>query len=304
MAENNWKGKTRGGLLGYKIFVFLIRFFGIGSAYFLLIFVALYFVFFSMASTKAIYSFFRLRLQKGILDSTIGVYRTYFSFGQALIDRTAFLAGHTNRFSFDYDGEHHIKSMADAGKGGVLISAHVGNWAIAGNILDDNMSENTQVNVVMLDEEHQKIQEFLDKTQKKQRVNIIGIKNDRSHIFKMGIALQNGELLCMHGDRFLSGAETISVDFFGEKAYLPKGPFQLVCKMNVPYTVVYAFKESFSHYHFYSTPPIENTKGVEDAAQKFANSLEEKIRRYPYQWYNFFDFWQNPDTLSSNPKIA
>ena len=73
--------------------------------------------------------------------------------------------------------------------------------------------------------------------------------------------------------------------------------------MKVPYTVVYAFKESSYHYHFYSTPPLHQPSSIEEAAQYFATSLEEKIRKYPYQWYNFYDFWATPASSTTAKKL-
>lgn len=292
----SWKGKTRGGLLGYKIFVFILKNLGLRAAYLLLVFVSFYFVLFAPTSTKAIYSFFRKRLKKGRLPSVWAVYRTYFSFGQALIDRTAVLAGQNHKFTYYFDGIEHLQTIAEEGNGGVLISCHGGNWSMAGSMLEDSVGDHARVNIVMLEAEHQKIKAFLDRIQVKQAANIIGIGDDFSHIIKMGTALRNGEILCMHGDRFLPGAETVVVDFFGEKAHLPAGPFQLITRMKVPYTIVFAFKETVSHYHFYSTPPFRDSTSVQDAAQYFATSVEEKIRLYPYQWYNFYDFWAVPDT--------
>ena len=178
----SWKGKSRGGLLGYKIFVFILKYLGLRAAYLLLVFVSFYFVLFSIKSTKAIYFFSRKRLKKGRIKSVWAVYKTYYVFGQALIDRTAVLAGMGDRFTYDFDGEHFIREIADAGKGGVLISAHAGNWSMAGNRLDKNMPDKARVNIVMMAEEHKKIQAFLDKTQSKQTANIISIGDDFSHI--------------------------------------------------------------------------------------------------------------------------
>jgi len=288
-----WKGKTRGGLVGYRIFIFILKNLGIRAAYVLLFFVAFYFVLFAPTSTRASYTFFRKRLKWNILASCWGVYRTYFAFGQALIDRTAVLSGLQDRFTFFFDGEHHLKKMANDGNGGMLISAHVGNWAIAGSILDDSLPENFKVHVVMLAAEHEKIQKFLEKIQVKQSANIIPVGDDFSHIIAMGTALRKGEVICMHGDRFLPDAKTIAVDFLGEKAHFPVGPFELAVRMKVPYTITYAFKETTSHYHFYSTPPLL-AKSVEEAVQAYAKDLEEKIQKYPYQWYNFYDFWATP----------
>lgn len=296
----NWKGKTKGGLLGYKIFVFLIQYIGLWAAYSLLYFVAFYFLLFSRQSTKASYSFFRNRMGWSIAKSVIGIYKTYLKMGEALIDRTALLSGLDNKFTFDYDGEHYIKEIAEKGKGGVLISGHVGNWAIAGNILDKKMPSSLKVHIVMLAAEHKKIQSFLDSIQVKQTAAIIPIGNDFSHILAMGIALQKGELICMHGDRFLPNQKTVVVDFFGEKTHFPAGPFQLAVRMKVPYTITYAFKEGKAHYHFYSTPPLYNSSSLEEAAQYFATSLEQKLKRYPYQWFNFYDFWATPEKEKKN----
>ena len=299
---SSWKGKSRGGVLGYKIFVFILKYLGLRAAYLLLIFVSFYFVLFSTKSTKAIFVFFRKRLKKNLLKSAWGVYKTYYIFGQALIDRTAVLGGLGDKFTYDFDGEHFIKEIAEEGQGGVLISAHAGNWSMAGNILGKNMPDKAKVNIVMMADEHKKIQTFLDKTQSKQTANIIAINDDFSHVVAMGMALRNGELLCMHGDRYMPGSETLIVDFFGEKVHLPSGPFQLTFRMKVPYTVVYAFKESANHYHFYSTPPFRNPTSAQDAAQFFATSMEEKIRKYPYQWYNFYDFWAMPQQAELKQK--
>ena len=56
---SSWQGKTRGGLLGYKIFVFLLRTSGLKAAYALLRFVAAYFVIFAPSATANIYRYFR-----------------------------------------------------------------------------------------------------------------------------------------------------------------------------------------------------------------------------------------------------
>lgn len=295
----NWKGKTRGGLLGYQIFVFLIRYAGLRAAYGLLLFVAFYFVFFSPQSSKTIYSFFRKRLGKGRLASLWGIYKTYWSFGQALIDRTAVLAGFSHKFTYDFDGENYIHDMAKAGEGGVLISIHGGNWSMAGSMLEENVGQAARINIVMLEAEHQKIKTFLEKVQVKQAANIIGIGEDFSHIIAMGTALRNGELLCMHGDRFLPEAETLQVDFLGAPALFPAGPFQLIHRMKVPYSFVFAFKESHSHYHFYATPIQQHPASPQAAAEQFAQQIEQQLEKYPYQWYNFYDFWALPTTEST-----
>ena len=82
-----WQGKSRGTVFGYKIFVFCMKTFGIGSAYFILYFVALYFCFFAGDSTKASYYYFRKRRKNSKTQSFLNIYKSYYVFGQTIIDK-------------------------------------------------------------------------------------------------------------------------------------------------------------------------------------------------------------------------
>lgn len=298
-----WKGKSRGGALGYKIFVFILRYLGIRAAYLVLIFVAFYFLLFSPKSTKISYHFFRKRLKWGVLGSVWGVYRTYYSFGQVILDKTAAAAGLSDRYTSSSEGVENIQKVFE--DGGVLISGHIGNWDMAGYFLKNyakNKQEN-KIHIVMMDAEHQQIKEVLEKTQRAEKVNIIAIKPDFSHVIEMGKAIQNKEVLCMHGDRFMEGAKTLEVDFMGEKAHLPLGPFRMAIRLKVPCSLVFAMKAGGLHYKLSATTTTIQTGKPQALAQAFANQLAAKIKEYPYQWFNFYDFWATPKIESNKTQV-
>jgi predicted LPLAT superfamily acyltransferase len=127
-------------------------------------------------------------------------------------------------------------------------------------------------------------------------VNIIFIKNDLSHIYQISDAFKNNELVCMHADRFLEGNKTIATQFLGKSARFPMGPFVLAAKFKVPVSYVFAVKESNSHYHFFASK-IKNYDGVEKNAVMpqmlagFAKEMETKVKQYPEQWFNYYNFW-------------
>jgi len=81
-----WKGKTRGGLVGYKIFITTLKHLGLPFAYFLLRFVAFYFFVAAPASFRNVLHFYRKRLGWGIIGSVAAIYRNYFVFGQVILD--------------------------------------------------------------------------------------------------------------------------------------------------------------------------------------------------------------------------
>jgi predicted LPLAT superfamily acyltransferase len=113
----------------------------------------------------------------------------------------------------------------------------------------------------------------------------------------MGEALQKNELICLHADRFLEGNKTILTNFLGEEAQFPQGPFLLSSSFKVPVSVVFAFKESGTHYHFYGSPLLERSKDesktdfIDRLLSAFVDQLEQKVKIYPEQWFNYFNFW-------------
>jgi predicted LPLAT superfamily acyltransferase len=289
-----WQGKSRGNKLGYQIFVFVVSTLGVKPAYFLLRFVAFYFVLFSPASTPHIFGYFRKRHGYGFFQAAIHLYKNYYVFGQTLLDKIMVMAGVENKFTFQFDGVENLKEIVGLAKGGILLSGHVGNWEIAGQMLS---GLNTKVNVVMFDGEHQQIKKYLTKVTDR-TFNVIVMRDDLSHVYEIGQALQKNELVCMHADRFVPGARTFEKEFLGTSALFPQGPFAIASTFNVPVSFVFAFKETDRHYHFFGSKILMRTDGIskrdysDRLASDFVSSLENKVRQYPDQWFNYYNFWE------------
>jgi predicted LPLAT superfamily acyltransferase len=289
-----WQGKSKGTTLGYRIFVGILKNLGVFPAYFLLRFVAFYYFLFSYSSSKHILDFFRKRLGYGPLRSLFRLYRNYYLFGQSIIDRIVVMSEIPNRFSFDFDGEQNLRDMVHNKRGGLLLSAHVGNWEIAGHLLK---RLGTKINIVMFDGEHQQIKKYLESVTGERNMNVIVIRNDLSHIYEINDALRNNELVCMHADRFVEGNKTIEACLLGEKARFPIGPFVLASKFKIPVSFVYAMKESATHYHFFASDikdysGLGKEEGINQIVSDFAASMEKKVKQYPEQWFNYYNFWQ------------
>ena len=98
-----WDGKSRGAVIGYKIFVFFIQNIGLRSAYFVLYFVSFYFLLFSYKGTKANFYYFHNRLGFSKIKSVFKVYRSYYIFGQTIIDKIAISSGLRNKFTYELE---------------------------------------------------------------------------------------------------------------------------------------------------------------------------------------------------------
>jgi predicted LPLAT superfamily acyltransferase len=290
----SWQGKSKGNKFGYGIFISILRRWGPGPAYFLLKFVTFYYLLFSRKSSRAMLSYFR-KLGITGYQAYRKLYTNYNLLGQSIIDRIVLLSGIPNRLSFDFEGEDLLREMVALKKGGLLMSAHLGNWEIAGHLLK---RLNTRVHVVMFDGEHQKLKEYLKSSTGETAANVIVLREDLSHIYAITEALKNNELVCMHADRFVEGNRTMLCPFLGSRANFPLGPFALAVSLKVPVSFVFAMKESKHHYHFFASPLIFAGEGSKEdqmhsMLKAFVSDLEKKTLQYPEQWFNYFDFWQN-----------
>lgn len=289
-----WQGRSKGTPLGYRIFIGILKRWGVSPAYFLLRFVAAYYFLFAWKSNRLTWYYFRKRLGLGWFPSFFKLYRNYYFFGQTIIDRVVLMSGIHNKFTFHFDGEEHLHEIARNGKGGLLLSAHIGNWEIAGHLLKRLQAP---VNIVMFDGEHQRLKEYLTSVTGERSANIIVIKEDLSHIYGIIDALSKNELVCMHADRFVEDNKIMEVVFLGKKAKFPSGPFVLATRLNVPVSFVFAMKEKKYHYHFFASEAKEYTGDdkillQQDVLSDFVNGMEKKVKAYPEQWYNYYPFWK------------
>lgn len=282
----SWKGKTRGGILGYRIFVFTLQNFGLGSAYFLLRFVVAYFLIFAPKATAYSYKYFRNIVKLTKWKSFISVYRSFYIFGQTLIDKVAIRSGLQHKFDYSFDGRENLRQLQNTG--GIVVSAHLGNWEIAGYLLD---KINLKTNILMFEAEHEKIRGYLKKVITEGKIDVIPIKQDMSHIFKINNALKNKEVICMHADRFIEGSRVLQKKFMGKDAYFPLGPFAIISKLKAPYSFAFAVRGKKDEYFLSSTEIKSNTENPEIILDNYVKYLEQKLKSNPLQWFNYYDFW-------------
>lgn len=294
----SWKGKSRGGAAGYRFFIFLLKYPGLRFSYFFLRFVVLYYVLFVPDARKPIYHYFRHILHFGKLKSIKFIFRNFYLLGQTLLDKVALMAGFSDKFTVDHIGGEYLNEMV-ADKGGIIIGAHVGNWEIAGQLLE---RLNAKVYIVMLEAEHENIKALLDEVETKKSMNIIPIKDDLSHIIAIKNALADKSIVAIHGDRFIEGSKTIAGKLLGSEAEFPYGPFFLAAKFNAAVSFVGAVKETDTHYRFHCTKPKTYTMGNRKETEKTAKvilddyikDVEQELKQHPEQWFNYYYFWSPP----------
>lgn len=289
-SGTRWSGKSKGSPLGYRFFIFVIRTFGIPTAYFFLAFVVPWYVLTSWKSNKALKVYFA-RLRKTVPGiKGLSYFGSYMALGRNIIDKVAVQAGLEKRFTWEKVNGEGVAEMIGAHKGGVLLSSHVGNWEFASHFLKGHPGK---VSIVLLNAEDERIKQVMDDELAPVNFEMIPLSKDMSHVFRMNNALMDGHVLCMHGDRNLPGSRVRVAKFLGDDAEFPAGPFALAQAHKVPVCISFVIRTGPMSYSFFGTDPIPGGTSGDVVFAAFVREFEAIVKKYPLQWFNYFDFWQH-----------
>ena len=279
LQHNEWSGKTGGLPWMQRSLIVMFRVLPLWLFYGVMALIVPFYMIFNRKGYKAMYRFFRDRLGYGRWKSFWHVYANHFRFGQIILDRFGVYAG--KKYSFVTEGQELMDELEAHPEGFVLLSSHVGNYEIAGYSLKP---KSKRFNALVYAGETATVMENRQKMLSQNNMSMIPVREDLSHLFAMNTAIDNGEIVSMPADRIFGSQKAVECMFFGEKARFPMGAFALAAKKNVAMLAVVVMKESYRTYHAY-------VRGIKNA-QDFADNLEDIVRKYPTQWFNYFDFWK------------
>jgi predicted LPLAT superfamily acyltransferase len=226
-----------------------------------------------------------------MMRSVWELYCHYYVFGQTLIDKLAMQAGLAKRYRYEFDNYERFLEILNSGQGVVMIGAHVGCWESGAGFFG---TYGKRINIVMFDAEHQRIKEVVESnTSRADDFKIIAVNQDAiGAMLEMKVALNNGEYICFNGDRFVNREQTLRTEILGGEALLPSGPFKIATKCRVPVIFYYAMREKRRTYRFiFEEATFEGRPNHEQLVAQYAASLDRISRKYPRQWFNFYDFW-------------
>jgi predicted LPLAT superfamily acyltransferase len=293
---SKWDGRARGSALGNWIFMQIIAAFGPAPAYLLCKAVTCWYAHTNPQLRNVINDFRRtLGLPTGIGCAA----RHLNAFGVNLIDGVSFLRSSQIRFKVECVGEELFPQMLALGRGVVLLSAHVGNWELAGNLLADRIG--APINPVMLDNEKKSVKKVFTAATARRRVTMIPLSGDGLELMlRVREALRKNEVVCFLADRVLGTEESRELPFFGRPARFPFGPFAVAAITGAPMIVSFTIKTGRVRYLHKAYGVIRldtisrhnREERIGEAMRQYAGMLESVVREFPCQWFNYYPFWE------------
>lgn len=283
--------KQRGSGTGLFIVYLFFKFFGYWGLRFILYFVVLYFSLTTPSTKRYLREYYLLCTGK---FNFIIYYQHLTMFAIVVADR--FLS---KKFSERYSvtAQNEKPYLADASKGFLFLFSHVGDWNTCGL---HPSQKNIPINIVMNESAKESIKNF-GKSLENDNINAIRIIDLSQGTIGVAIevarAFQNGEIVAMMVDRFLTLESSIEVTFLGKIVKFNKNPFEVAYNRKVPMIALMSLRDGDYRYntHYYWLASYDYTaskkEAISKAAQEYATLLEQTVRQHPDQWFNHYDFF-------------
>lgn len=239
----------------------------------------------------------------GFAPSTLRTYQHLFGFAETLLDKLMAVAGQYPFSKLRFTGREVMLESLAAGRGGVLITAHMGCLEVCR--LAAERKNGPRLNVLVHTPNAERFNDVLQRLDPDNHVKLIQVTNVApSTAAMLSEKVDQGEFVVIAGDRVPvsdSSGRTVSVPFLGSDAHFPIGPWVLAGALKCQVILFSVVREDDTYRVRFErlAEQVDLPRGKRDEAFKryaslYAQKLEALCRAAPFDWFNFYPFWEPP----------
>jgi len=232
---------------------------------------------------------FPLKSEKEIKKIAIKVFR---NFGKYLVDFFRF-----SKIDKEYikryvkvEGREYIDKVLKEGKGVVTLTAHIGNWELAGAVM---AVLGYPICAIALPHKDKRVDNFFNRQRQMKGVKVIPLGRAVRSCIE---SLKNNKIISILGDRDFTQGGMI-LDFFNHSSSIPKGPAAFSLITGAPIIPGFMIREKDDKFRLILEEPIsfspsgDREKDIQELTKKCIRRIEEYVKKYPDQWCCFGKFW-------------
>ena len=295
-ADADWlRQQERSNLAILRLMVWISLTFGRAIGRLVLHGIALYYVLFAPRARRCSRDYLHRAL--GRWANWRDGFRHVFCFASTIHDRIYLLNDRFDLFDIDVVGDGELRAALAKQPGALLIGAHLGSFEVLRAV--GRGREGLKVAMLMYEANARKINATLEAINPAASRDIIPLGRLDS-MLQARDKLEQGYLVGLLADRGLGDDTTVDYPFLGKSAAFPLGPWRMAAMLRRPVFLMVGLYLGGNRYRihfepladFSQTPREQRGAAIGLAMQRYAERLSHYCRSAPYNWFNFYDFWQ------------
>lgn len=228
-------------------------------------------------------------------------------FSETMLDKLLAVSG---RYQFEHvriEATAEIQADLVALRGGVIMTAHTGCLELCRALAQQNPL--LRLNVLVHTRHALQFNQILARLNPEFLLNLIEVTefNAVTAMLLQG-KIAAGEFVVIAGDRVpVAASQTTTVDFLGHPAAFPVGPYVLASVLKCPLWGLSCVHEGRGYLIQFAQlsrqvllPRKQREIALNSYAKQFADALSMSLKRAPYDWFNFFPFWDQIDAKTQH----
>jgi predicted LPLAT superfamily acyltransferase len=228
------------------------------------------------------------------------VLRHIHCFAATILDRIFLLAHGERPFRIETEGLELLDERIAQGRGVLLFGSHQGSFEALRAI--GARRPQMPLRVVLDKQKTPAMTELLEALAPEVGACVIDAARDGATIaLAMAEACRDGALVAMLADRGRGHEVLRRTGFLGSPAPFPVSPWLLAHTLQVPVVLCFGLYLGGNRYKLIFEPFCERVEvprqargpALDALIARYAQRLEHYVHVAPYNWFNFYDFWQD-----------
>jgi predicted LPLAT superfamily acyltransferase len=234
----------------------------------------------------------------GLQPTWRDAYRHFRAFGQAILDKIDTWSGRLTVGDVTFANHAEMARIAQGSRGIMVLGSHLGNLEVlrALGTLGNRVKLNVLVHTAHANSFNRAMR--LAGATDVELVQVTQL--DAVLALDLRQRVDRGEWVVIAGDRIpVHGGRTVDVEFLGERAPLPIGPYVMASLLDCPVYLMFVLRQDGRNYAYFESfaervtlPRPAREAALTGYAQKYVERLEHYLRLAPLQWFNYYPFWK------------
>jgi len=232
--------------------------------------------------------------------------RHFFSFAETILDKMLAVGGRYRLDTIRFVGRELIEDLVRRRQGALLVTAHIGCLEMCQASAES--TPGMKLTVLVHTVHAEQFNRMLERLAPGRGISLMQVTEiSPATAVLLAERIERGEFVAIAGDRVpvVAGRATaVQVPFLGHAAPLPTGAYMLASLLKCPLLSLGCIRQGDAHEVVFDKladrvvlPRGDRLGACAVHAHAFARGMERLLARAPYEWFNFFSFWNQPGAL-------